>query len=54
MIEPLDTEGPEYEVIRKYIDNTRNVDHNNYGQREDQFEIAHIFKIQRKGEAETV
>lgn len=28
MIDPLETESPEYEVIRTYIDNTRNVDMN--------------------------
>jgi hypothetical protein len=26
MIDPLDVESPEYEVIRTYIDNTRNVE----------------------------
>ena len=26
-IEALDTESPEYEVIRTYIDNTRNVEY---------------------------
>lgn len=30
MIEALDVESPEYEVIRTYIDNTRNVDNNQY------------------------
>lgn len=47
MIEALDKESPEFEVVNKYIANTRNVDHNS-----NQFEIANIFKIQRKGEAE--
>lgn len=60
LIDPLETESPEYEVIRTYIDNTRNDQlgnnmwggfHNNIN---NQWEIAHIFKIQRKGEAELI
>ena len=50
-IEALDIESPEYEVIRTYIDNTRNVEMN-YNR--DVYEIANIFKIQRKGEAEMI
>ena len=52
MIDPLDVETPEYEVIRTYIDNTRNVEraYNHMGD----FEIANIFKVQRKGEAEMI
>jgi hypothetical protein len=42
MIDPLDSESPEYEVIRTYIDNTRNVEHN-YNRME--YEIANIFKV---------
>jgi hypothetical protein len=42
MIEPLDSESPEYEVIRTYIDNTRNVEQN-YNRME--YEIANIFKV---------
>jgi len=53
MIDPLDVESPEYEVIRTYIDNTRNVEQNHYN-RMDNFEIANIFKVQRKGEAEMI
>lgn len=30
IIDPLEIESPEYEVIRNYIDNTRNVDGNQY------------------------
>jgi len=46
MIEPLDIESPEYEVIRTYIDNTRNQDGNNYHMSHLQnFEIANIFKV---------
>jgi cation transport regulator ChaC len=41
-IESLDTESPEYEVIRTYIDNTRNVEHQ-YNR--DVYEIANIFKV---------
>jgi len=41
-IDSLDIESPEYEVIRTYIDNTRNVDMN-YNR--DLYEIANIFKI---------
>jgi Poly(ADP-ribose) polymerase catalytic domain/Poly(ADP-ribose) polymerase, regulatory domain len=51
MIEALDKESPEYEVIRTYIDNTRNVE---YNYNRDQYEIANIFKVQRKGEAEMI
>jgi hypothetical protein len=31
MIEPLDEENGEYEVVRKYIDNTRNVNLGGWG-----------------------
>ena len=48
MIEPMDAESPEFEVMKTYIDNTRNVNAN------DQYEVANIFKIQRKGEAEMI
>lgn len=41
-IESLDTESPEYEVIRTYIDNTRNVEQQ-YNR--DVYEIANIFKV---------
>lgn len=60
LIDPLEIESPEYEVIRTYIDNTRNDQgqqnlwggfHNNIN---NQWEIANIFKIQRKGEAELI
>ena len=53
LIEPLDNESGEYEVIRKYIDNTK-VDANNFYRTEDGYEIANIFKLQRKGEAEKI
>jgi poly [ADP-ribose] polymerase len=52
MIEALEVESSEYEVIRTYIDNTRNVDNNN--KERDHYEIANIFKVQRKGEAELI
>jgi len=63
MIEPLEVESPEYEVIRTYIDNTRNVENQNvgrggffgsYNNDPRDWEIAHIFKMQRKGEAEMI
>lgn len=55
MIDPLEVDSPEYEVIRTYIDNTRNQENNNYYMRNnDQWEIANIFKMQRKGEAEMI
>ena len=41
-IEALDNESPEYEVIRTYIDNTRNVE---YQYNRDVYEIANIFKV---------
>lgn len=41
-IEALDLESPEYEVIRTYIDNTRNVE---YQANRDLYEIANIFKV---------
>jgi hypothetical protein len=53
LIDPLDNEGPEFEVIRTYIDNTRNQIGNFYNHLKD-YEVANIFKIQRKGEAEMI
>ena len=44
-IEHLDAEGPEYEVIRKYIDNTANFHDGWNTQSLDGFEIAHVFKF---------
>jgi hypothetical protein len=41
-IEALETESPEYEVIRTYIDNTRNMEHQ---LNRDIYEIANIFKV---------
>jgi hypothetical protein len=41
-IEALEIESPEYEVIRTYIDNTRNVE---LTYNRDIYEIANIFKI---------
>ena len=43
-IVPLDKDGSEFEVINNYIKNTRTDDNIH--------EVANIFKIQRKGEAE--
>jgi hypothetical protein len=52
IIDPLEIESPEYEVIRTYINNTRNVDNNMH--QHDQWDISNIFKVQRKGEAEMI
>lgn len=52
IIDPLEIESPEYEVIRTYINNTRNVDNNMH--QNDQWDISNIFKVQRKGEAEMI
>ena len=54
-IQPLRKEEPEFDVIRTYIDNTKE-DNNNYGYRGfmDTYDIHNIFKIQRKGEAEMI
>lgn len=45
LIEPLDQEGPEYEVIRKYIDNTSKYGEGWNAVNLDNFEIAHVFKF---------
>ncbi len=45
MIDPLEVDSPEYEVIRTYIENTRNVDGVNMYNRGDQWDIANIFKV---------
>jgi hypothetical protein len=39
MIDPLDKTNPEYELIKKYVDNTRTS--------QNQYDIETIFKIQR-------
>jgi hypothetical protein len=48
-IENVEPNSPEFEVINSYISKTR--EENYYS---DQYEVAHIFKIQRKGEAEMI